>query len=80
MRSYKASELTAHLVEIIELKQDVHPDWVKVLQALVLGAVTKEICESTGGKPHRAIDHKEDSFLRKYAPDHPQNAQDTLNA
>ena len=68
----KASELTSHLVEVIESNLDAHPDWVKVLQALVLGAITKETCESMDGKPHRAIDHKKDSFLQKHAPDHPQ--------
>ena len=67
----KASELTTHLVEVIESNLDAHPDWVKVLQALVLGAITKENCESTNSKSHRAIDHRKDSFLQKHSPDHP---------
>ena len=39
----KASELATHLVEVIESNLDAHPDWVNVLQTLVLGTVTKLI-------------------------------------
>ena len=71
----KSSELATHLVEVIESNLDAHPDWVKVLQALVLGAVTRESCESTDDSPHRAVDHRKDSFLQKHSPDHPHKIQ-----
>ena len=71
----KASELATHLVEVIESNLDAHPDWVKVLQALVLGPLTKESCESTDSKPHRVVHHRKDSFLQKHCPDHPQKVQ-----
>lgn len=67
----KPSELATHLVEVIETNLDAHPDWVKVLQALVLGAVTRENFDSTDDN-HRAVDHKKDSFLQKHAPENPQ--------
>ena len=35
----KASELAHHLAEVMESNPDAHPDWVKVLQALVLAAL-----------------------------------------
>ena len=70
----KASELATHLVEVIETNLDAYPDWVKVLQSLVLGAVTRESFNSTDNG-HRAVDHKKDSFLQKHAPDHPQKVQ-----
>lgn len=35
----KASELAHHLAEVMESDPDAHPDWIRVLQALVLAAI-----------------------------------------
>ena len=35
----KPADLAHHLVEVMESNPDAHPDWVKVLQALVLAAI-----------------------------------------
>ncbi len=65
----KASELIPHLLEVVESKLADHPDWVKVLHALIFGAVTKESYER---KSYRAIDYRKDGFLQKQAADYPQ--------
>ena len=52
----KASELAIRLVEVMESNPDAHPDWVKVLHALVLSAIGTSEDDDTDDECGQVVD------------------------